>query len=183
MKPAIASLFALGTTFCLMGTKTRHEVPTFGTSFAYEQMRKQKSGHIVNIASAAGLLGLPASIPYATTKAAMIAFSNDFRVEAATFGVDVTVVCPGFIESNIFQNADVGALDGEKARAAISVKFLSVSIAVNKILQGVGYKKGLFMFPQYVSALWLFRRVAPRLYERFIAKPSLLEARKARTLP
>jgi len=31
MKPAIASLFALGTTFCLMGTKTRHEVPTFGT--------------------------------------------------------------------------------------------------------------------------------------------------------
>ncbi len=32
MKPAIASLFALGTTFCLMGTKTRHEVPTFGTS-------------------------------------------------------------------------------------------------------------------------------------------------------
>ena len=34
MKPAIASLFALGTTFCLMGTKTRHEVPTFGTSDA-----------------------------------------------------------------------------------------------------------------------------------------------------
>jgi len=32
MKPAIASLFALGTTFCLMGTKTRHEAPTFGTS-------------------------------------------------------------------------------------------------------------------------------------------------------
>jgi len=35
MKPAIASLFALGTTFCLMGTKTRHEVPTFGTSAAF----------------------------------------------------------------------------------------------------------------------------------------------------
>ena len=32
MKPAIASLFALGTTFCLTSTKTRHEVPTFGTS-------------------------------------------------------------------------------------------------------------------------------------------------------
>ena len=41
MKPAIASLFALGTTFCLMGTKTRHEVPTFGTSFRAESRRRR----------------------------------------------------------------------------------------------------------------------------------------------
>ncbi len=41
MKPAIASLFALGTTFCLMGTKTRHEVPTFGTSWGIALERRR----------------------------------------------------------------------------------------------------------------------------------------------
>ena len=49
MKPAIASLFALGTTFCLMGTKTRHEVPTFGTSrrlmvYLYVRLSRERGG-------------------------------------------------------------------------------------------------------------------------------------------
>jgi len=63
-------------------------------------MIEQKSGHIINVASIAGLVGLPASSVYAATKAAVISFSDSLRREVMRQGVHVTAFCPGFVATN-----------------------------------------------------------------------------------
>lgn len=58
-------------------------------------MRAQKSGHILNITSVAGLIGYPASAYYSASKHAVEGFSDSLRVETAALGIQVTCVEPG----------------------------------------------------------------------------------------
>jgi short-subunit dehydrogenase len=63
-------------------------------------MMRQESGHIVNVASIAGLVGLPGSSTYSATKSAVISFSDALRREVRTSGIHVTALCPGFVATN-----------------------------------------------------------------------------------
>ncbi len=57
-------------------------------------MRKQRSGHIVNIASIGGLVGFPAVGFYNATKFAVDGFSESLSKETAHLGIKVTIICP-----------------------------------------------------------------------------------------
>ena len=57
-------------------------------------MRKQKSGHILNIASIGGLVGFPAVGFYNATKFAVDGYSDALSKEVAPLGIKVTVICP-----------------------------------------------------------------------------------------
>ncbi len=61
-------------------------------------MRKKGKGSIVNIASTAGLRPLPFRLPYATTKRAVIAFSQTLALELGPAGIRVNTVCPGAVD-------------------------------------------------------------------------------------
>jgi short-subunit dehydrogenase len=54
-------------------------------------------GHIVNMSSLAGKIGLPYQTPYATTKAGLIMFTHSLRAELMDKAVGVSVICPGFV--------------------------------------------------------------------------------------
>jgi NAD(P)-dependent dehydrogenase (short-subunit alcohol dehydrogenase family) len=63
-----------------------------------------QGGHIVNTASLAALVTMPAAmVMYVTAKAAVIALSESIRTELAPLGIGVTVLCPGPVKSNIQQ--------------------------------------------------------------------------------
>ena len=70
-------------------------------------MVSQGFGHIVNMASYQGLIPAGAATAYVTTKHAVVGFSTSLLSEAVQFGVKVSVVCPGFIDTAIFESADV----------------------------------------------------------------------------
>ncbi len=72
----------------------------YGTIIAYPIMVGQGSGHIVNVSSAAGLFPGPINAPYCTSKHAVIDLSLSLRVEGADLGVNVCVVCPGYVRTN-----------------------------------------------------------------------------------
>ncbi len=72
----------------LMGVSTACRRPT-------PCMTGRAAGHIVNTASLSGLLPSPLLVPYSTTKHAVVGLSVGLRVEAASHGVRVSVVCPG----------------------------------------------------------------------------------------
>ncbi|MBN2025749.1 MAG: SDR family NAD(P)-dependent oxidoreductase [Actinobacteria bacterium] len=77
-----------------------------GCHFFYPHMIAQGGGgHIVNVASAGGLIPLPGSIPYSTTKYGVVGFSETLRAEAALHGIGVTAMCPGFVLSGIYSSA------------------------------------------------------------------------------
>jgi NAD(P)-dependent dehydrogenase (short-subunit alcohol dehydrogenase family) len=59
------------------------------------------SGHLVNVASLAGIMNLPAMSSYNVTKAAVISLSDTLRLELAPYGVHTTVVCPAFVRTNL----------------------------------------------------------------------------------
>jgi oligopeptide/dipeptide ABC transporter ATP-binding protein len=73
-----------------------------GTHLCYQHMTRQGHGHIVNIASLAGLVPFPTNAPYAATKHAVVGLTLSLRTEGEALGVKVSAVCPGFIASNIF---------------------------------------------------------------------------------
>ena len=63
-----------------------------------------EGGHVVNTASLAGMVTMPANmVMYVTAKAAVIAMSESIRTELGPEGIGVSVLCPGPIKSNIHQ--------------------------------------------------------------------------------
>lgn len=59
------------------------------------------SGHLVNVASLAGIMNLPAMSSYNVTKAAVISLSDTLRMELEPYGVHTTVVCPAFVRTSL----------------------------------------------------------------------------------
>ncbi len=74
---------------------------TNGVAAAYPLMVEQRRGHIINTASAAGLLPAPLLTPYTMTKHAIVGLSKALRFEAANFGVNVSALCPTAVETPI----------------------------------------------------------------------------------
>lgn len=64
-------------------------------------MLKRRDGHIVVTSSVAGKVGAPCSSSYSATKHAVQGYYNALRNEVAYRGVDITLVCPGPVESDI----------------------------------------------------------------------------------
>ena len=70
-------------------------------------MRAQRSGLIVNIGSAAGLVTPPTGCPYAMTKYALESLSDALRPEVAPFGIRVTLVQPGAVRTRFMANSEL----------------------------------------------------------------------------
>lgn len=73
-------------------------------SFA-PRFKQRRSGHILNVASAAGLLSSPDMGPYNVTKAGVISLSETLASELRQFGVGVTVLCPTFFVTSIMTSS------------------------------------------------------------------------------
>ncbi|MFH2202716.1 MAG: SDR family oxidoreductase [Elusimicrobiota bacterium] len=75
----------------------------FGTMYtthaALPGMRRQGSGHIVNVASIAGLTGLPWMSVYSASKFAVVGFTESLRRELRGSGVRLTAFCPGTVDT------------------------------------------------------------------------------------
>jgi len=68
------------------------------TRLVVPSMIQRGTGHVCNIASLAGVTPVPHNTVYSTTKHAVVGFSRSLRMELADNGVEVSVVCPGFVE-------------------------------------------------------------------------------------
>ncbi|GAB5585800.1 hypothetical protein Unana1_00700 [Umbelopsis nana] len=68
-------------------------------------MVKQGSGKIINIGSINAWMVQPFGVLYAATKSAVHSLSDDLRMELKPFNIQVVVVAPGGVRSNIAKNA------------------------------------------------------------------------------
>ncbi len=70
-------------------------------------MRKQRSGHIINISSVAGVVGLKHCAAYGATKFAVEGLSLSVATEVEQFGIKITVVEPGFFRTDLLDARNV----------------------------------------------------------------------------
>jgi NAD(P)-dependent dehydrogenase (short-subunit alcohol dehydrogenase family) len=77
------------------------------TRAALRVMRKQRSGHIVNMSSVAGAVGMKHCSAYAATKFAVEGFSLSVAEEVEKFGIKVTAVEPGFFRTDLLAPTNV----------------------------------------------------------------------------
>jgi NAD(P)-dependent dehydrogenase (short-subunit alcohol dehydrogenase family) len=92
-------------------------------------MRRQRSGRIFNVSSMAGVIGYATGGAYAATKFAVEGLSLSVAKEVSPFGIEVTVVEPGFFRTDLLapQSAVYGdiAVDGYDAPATVKAQWQS----------------------------------------------------------
>ena len=79
--------------------------PFYTTKLTVPDMKEQQHGHIINIGSIAGIQGQPQGTAYNVTKYALRGFSDCLFKEVRDYGVKVTCVFPGSVQTNFFDNA------------------------------------------------------------------------------
>jgi len=73
----------------------------YGIAAVLPSMLERKSGHIINVSSVAGRRVMPGAAIYCATKHAVHALSDGLRSEVAGSDVRVTVIAPGFVETEL----------------------------------------------------------------------------------
>lgn len=81
----------------------------FLTKTVLPTLLKQQSGRIAFVSSVAGLLGTQYRASYSAAKAAIHMWANSLRAEVAEQGIQVSVIFPGFVQTNVSFNALNGA--------------------------------------------------------------------------
>lgn len=137
-----------------------------GTSAAYRLMIGQGFGHIVNTASAAGLLPTALNIPYCVTKHAVVGLSTSLHAESAAYGVNVSVVCPGFVDTPIlktteFIKIDKGLMEEKMGKTVSKMKLMDPSVCAKIILRDVARNKPIISITSLTTTFWLLYRLFP----------------------
>ena len=141
-----------------------------GTRAAYKVMRQQQSGHIINVASSAGVMPVPLSTAYAATKHAVVGLSTSLREEASSYGVNVSVVIPGIVKTGIFESAlNIDDYDYQKNIEAVPIKAISPDRAAQVILDGVRLNKREIIFPLINKILVRCYRWMPGITTRLVS--------------
>src|SRR3546814_9820860 len=70
-------------------------------------MRRQRRGHIFNLSSMGGALGFIGASVYCATKFAVEGFSESLAAEVEPFGIQVTIVEPGFFRTDFLDGSSV----------------------------------------------------------------------------
>lgn len=135
-----------------------------GVAAAYPLMVKQGFGHIINTASIAGLTLFPNSASYVASKYGVVGLSNALRIEGADLGVNVSVVCPGYIKTAIFHTSKMIKINREKILKSLPERFgITPEECALVILRGVEHNKSIIVVTGFAKILWLLYRIHPGL--------------------
>ncbi len=129
---------------------------------------KQKSGHFVAISSISGKLGSPMRAGYAASKHALHGFFDALRSELTPDNIFVTLVCPGYIKTNISLNAlgNNGELHGKMD--SNQANGLSAEYCAQKISRGIRKNKSeIYIGKKEVMGVYL-KRFFPKILERIL---------------
>ena len=121
------------------------------------------SGHIVTIASAGGLIGVPRMTDYSASKFAAVGFDESLRVELKRMGhrdIRTTVVCPYFINTGMFR--------GVKTRFPFLLPIMEPDDVARQIVGAIEKNKARLIMPPFVLSLFPTRLLPPALFDQVV---------------
>lgn len=137
-----------------------------GCRAAYPIMAKQGFGHIVNTASAAGLMPSLLASGYSATKHAVVGLSLSLRIEGTFDGVKVSVLCPGLVSTPIIDDggrygSHIGKAKPIMRHVLTSLRPVTSELFARKALSRIDRNKGIIVVPGYWRVIWWFSRLFP----------------------
>ncbi len=121
---------------------------------------------IINVASTASFSAAPLMAAYNVTKAGVLALSETLSAELAGSAVNVTVLCPTFVKTNIFKGELIAPASSALAAKVANVAGWSPERVVNMTLDAVDAGQ-LHVVPQPDARLiWMLKRLTPGVYTR-----------------
>ncbi|MCP4913482.1 MAG: SDR family NAD(P)-dependent oxidoreductase [Oligoflexia bacterium] len=123
---------------------------------ALNVMWPNRQGHLVAIASVAGMVGLPGASAYSASKAAVIKMCESYHMDLKQYGIDVTTICPGFIDTPLTQQNDH------------AMPFLMKADKASRIIRSaIDKKMALRVFPwQMKTVMFILERLPRWLYRK-----------------
>ncbi len=135
-----------------------------GIQAAYPRMVQQGSGHILNTACVAGLVPFPMTAAYCATKHAVVGLSAALRAEAADLGVKVGVVCPGTVDTDMFDAIEYIKVDKQAILSGISGALTPPRKCARAILRGVRRNRAIIPVTTHARLIWWLYRCMPRTF-------------------
>lgn len=135
-----------------------------GISAVYPIMKAERRGIIVNVSSLTGLVPSPGQAAYSAAKHGVIGLSLSLAAEARAYGVQVSVVCPGIIDTNHFDNMEYIGFDARSVQQLFPVRKLSSEKCARLILRRVDRGQELILVHWFAHALWGLFRMNPSVF-------------------
>lgn len=123
-------------------------------------MKKNNKGHIVTIASLAGILGVSGISLYSSSKFAAFGFNESLRLQLKKEKkkIDVLLVCPYFIDTEMFKGVDFGNFD-----------LLNPEYVARRVIKAMKNRKTIIVLPDSCRILtYLNRLFAPGFLQDFL---------------
>ncbi|WP_277585129.1 SDR family NAD(P)-dependent oxidoreductase [Psychrobacillus antarcticus] len=131
------------------------------TKYFAEMMKNRRSGHFIFVASQAGKVATPKASVYAASKHAILGFANAIRMELREFGVDVTTINPGPIDTPFLDLADQTG----NYRSSMKKHLLTPEKVVASIKQVIEKPVREVNLPSYMSITSKLYAIAPTIVE------------------
>lgn len=122
-------------------------------------MRERRAGHVVGVASIAAMIGFPGAGVYAASKAAMVTLLESLRVDLHPFGVRVTTICPGYVDTPFIADQD----------PRYHLFKLPVDAACTRIIRAIEKGRPELWFPKRTWLLVRLLRLLPPTLFRIVA--------------
>ncbi|MCB0219549.1 MAG: SDR family NAD(P)-dependent oxidoreductase [Chrysiogenetes bacterium] len=137
----------------------------YGCKFFLPYIQKEDEGHIVNISSVFGIIGLPSQSSYAATKFAVRGFSESLRTELAPQHIGVTSIHPGGVNTNIVKSSRFVDAQETGAKRKIEKMFeqraISPDEAAKEIVDGIKKNKARVLITRESHVIDTFKRLFP----------------------
>ena len=146
------------------GTLTINLFGTRNTIAALLPHMKEKGGHIINVSSVAGFVGVFGFTDYSASKFGMIGFSESLRSECKQFGILVSVLCPPDTDTPMLAAENVNKPAETKAVSETG-GLLSADYVARTMIKGIG-KKRFMIIPGVMGKMtYLAKRLLPGAVE------------------
>lgn len=154
-----------------IGYKYKTKIPDFAYSYkmvhinflgvmyafeaALDYMIPRSKGQLVAMSSIAGFNGLPGASAYSATKSAVTKYCESLTLDLKPFGIDVTTICPGFVDTPL-----------TKQNRHPMPFIMQADQAAEKMVRAISKKKMIYCTPFLLSTFVKFMSFLPRTWYR-----------------
>ncbi len=142
----------------------------YGIKAFLPHMIERKYGHIVNTSSLAGLCSMPGMTAYSSTKFAVAGLGEALRAEVRKYGIGVSTICPGVINTRVVEDGRMHLRDGARANRQTVVDFYRnfgwpPERVAKAVLSAVRYNRSVVPVGPESWVQWFSKRLSQKGFE------------------